>query len=301
VREHIIDGFEFWGVNHAFLSLWHPAGVAWRRSRYARPDVRLFCGKLADNLSSPFFARMCQLKAMKVISMAHFAAPAASSTPPLPQGPVLTLPAGVVGVLNAGRVYGYDRWLMAVGVCPDLFIVLTCVSERQVPAVLREQLAGYLAACGVQVVRLRLRFPVGWHVRGSLARTLVFWIFRCVENLSISLPPRLGIDRPRLALSIRGQAEQAQEEWEWLGRIWRSMEDEFPAALPQLDSLLWEISHGWEVRWALILRDAVQYGYISAADQADVERCDRAWIMLIQRYLVPRGYKVLPTTMARLL
>jgi hypothetical protein len=45
----------------------------------------------------------------------------------------------------------------------------------------------------------------------------------------------------------------------------------------------------------------VQYGYISAADQADVEGCDRAWIVLIERYLIPHGYKVLPATMARLL
>jgi hypothetical protein len=88
---------------------------------------------------------------MNVTSMGHFAAPAASATP-LPQGPTLNLPGGVVGVLDGGRVFAYDRWVLAVGVCPELCIVLTCASERHSPAVIREQLAGYLAACGTEVV-----------------------------------------------------------------------------------------------------------------------------------------------------
>jgi len=237
---------------------------------------------------------------MKVIAISNFAAPAANATP-LPQGPILSLPGGVVGVLDAGRVYAYDRWVMALGVCPELFIVLTCVSERQVPAVLREQLAGYLAACGAQIVRLQLRFPLGWHVRGDLDRTVGYWVFRFVENMSIALEPSFAIDRPRLALPVDVLAAQAHEEWDLVGKIWRTMEEEFPGAMPHLNSFLWEISHAWEIRWALILRDAVQYGYISAADQVVVERCDRAWTAVIGRYLVPSGYEVLPATMARLL
>ncbi|MGA3213172.1 MAG: hypothetical protein ABSD20_17860 [Terriglobales bacterium] len=237
---------------------------------------------------------------MNVISMAHFAAPAARATP-LPLGPALTLPGGVVGVLDAGRVFAYDRWVVAVGLSPDLFLVLTCACERHSPAAIREQLAGYLSACGAEVVRLQLRFPLGWHVRGGLARTLVFWIFRFVESMSISREPMLGIDRPRLALPIGIQATQAREEWEWVGRIWRTMEEEFPATLPQLDWLLWAISHRWEVRWALILRDAEQFGYLLKEDKLTVGLCDRAWIALIRRYLGPYGYEMLPATMTRLL
>ena len=237
---------------------------------------------------------------MNAISMAHFAAPAAISTP-LPTGPTLALPGGVVGVLNAGRVFAFDRWVVALGVSPDLFIVLTCAGERHSPPALREQLAGYLAACGADVVRLQIRFPLGWHVCGSLARTTVYWIFHYVGIMSISMEPRLGNDRPRLALPIAGQATEARDEWLWLGRVWQAMEDELPAALPQLDWLLWEISHRWEVRWSLILRDAEQFGYLLPGDRTHIELCDRAWITLIERYLVPHGYLPRPATTARLL
>jgi len=237
---------------------------------------------------------------MNVTSMGHFAAPAASATP-LPQGPTLTLPGGVVGVLDGGRVFAYDRWVVAVGVSTDLFLVLTCASERHSPAALREQLAGYLAACGAEVVRLHLRFPLGWHVRGSLARTIVFWAFRFVENMSISREPMLGTDRPRLALPIDVQATQAREEWEYVARIWRAMEEDYPAALPQLDWLLWQISQWWEVRWALILRDAEKFGYLLKKDEVDVRLCDRVWNALVRQYLVPHGYEILPATVTRLL
>jgi hypothetical protein len=298
--EHIIDSFEFWGVEHAFLCLWHPAGAAKRRSRNAGWMCVFSVGNLRIIFGSPFSACACQLKPMTVISMAHFGAPAASSTP-LPRGPILTLPGGVVGVLGAGRVFAFDRWVVAVSVSPDLFLMVNGVSEKHSPAFIREQLAGYLAACGAEVERLRLRFPLGWYVRGGLARTTVFWILCLIEGMSISREPMLGINRPRLALPIGVQAAQAHDEWLLVGRIWRMMEEEFPAALPQLAWVLLEISHRWEVRWALILRDAEQFGYLWKADQVDVARCDRAWIALVRQYLVPHGYEMLPATAARLL
>jgi hypothetical protein len=79
------------------------------------------------------------------------------------------------------------------------------------------------------------------------------------------------------------------------------MEDEFSGTTPQLDWLLWEVSHRWEVRWALILRDAEQFGYLLPGDRTHIELCDRAWIKLIERYLVPHSYLPLPASTARLL
>jgi hypothetical protein len=237
---------------------------------------------------------------MNTVSIAHFAAPAAHCTP-LPTGRALALPGGLLGICNDGRVFVHDRWVVAVGISPELYFVLTCVAERQVPAVLREQLAGYLSACGAEVVRLQIRFPLGWHLHGGLSRMIVCWVFRFIETLCISLQPSLGLDRPRLAVPISVLANQAQAEWVWIGLVWEMMEDEFPAALPQLDWLLWKISHRWELRWALILRDATQSDLISARDQAAIELCDRAWIALIRRFLVPHGYEVLPASTSRLL
>ncbi|MGO8698181.1 MAG: hypothetical protein ACLQVY_10740 [Limisphaerales bacterium] len=237
---------------------------------------------------------------MNAISIANFAAPAANGTR-LPTGRALALPGGVLGICDNGRVFVHDRWIVAVGISPELFIVLTCVSERQVPAALREQLVGYLTACGAEVVCLQIRFPWSWHAKGSLLRTIIFWIFRLVETLSISLEPNLGQDRPRLALPIGAMAQQTQAEWLWIGQIWRMIEDEFPSALPQLDWLLWELSHRWELRWALILRDGEDFGLVSPEDRTYVELCDRAWVALIRRQLVPHGYEMLPATMARLL
>jgi hypothetical protein len=237
---------------------------------------------------------------MSALSIARFAAPATSSIP-LPTGPTLALPGGVLGVCDAGRVFVFDRWLVAVAVSADFFIVLSCVSERQVPGILREQLAGYLSALGAEVVRLRIRFPLGWHLRGSLSRTIIFWVFRFIETLSVSLEPNLGRDRPRLALPIGILARQAHEEWLWIARILGSIADECPAELPPLDWLLWEMSHRWEIKWALTLRDAEQYGYITPEDRTEVELCDRAWIALIRGRLIPHGYVLLPDTMARML
>jgi hypothetical protein len=48
------------------------------------------------------------------------------------------------------------------------------------------------------------------------------------------------------------------------------MELEYPRALLPLDWVLWEISHRWELQWALKLRDAEQFDSISPEEQAQI-------------------------------
>jgi hypothetical protein len=237
---------------------------------------------------------------MNPLPIAHFSAPVTNLTP-LPAGPVLQLPGGLLGVFNHGRVLVHGRWVIAVGVAPSLFVVLGPCSARYVPLVLKEQLAGYLTACGAEVLRLHVRFPVLWLNAGDLARTFVFWINRLVASLSISTPPSLAITRPRLALPIGEMASRARQEWGWIGVIWNSIKTEYPQALAPLDYLLWETSHAWELRWGLTLRDAEQMNDISLPERFEVERCDRVWVGLIREYLEPHGYAMLPDTVARLL
>jgi hypothetical protein len=237
---------------------------------------------------------------MSIASVARFASPAAGLTP-LPPGPALELPAGILGVCNGGRVFVHDRWTVGVGVCPDLFLVLGSVSHRHMPPILKEQLVGYLTACGAQVLRLQIRFPLGWYLGTDLAHVISFWVFRWVETLSVSLEPSLGAMRPRYALAIGSLAERARSEWSWIGAIWRSLELEYPCALLTLDWLLWEISHRWELQWLLKLRDAERFDSISPEEQAQIQCCDRTWFALVRRYLEPHGYVPLPQSTARLL
>jgi hypothetical protein len=43
--EHLIDSFEFWGIEHVFCVFGIRQGVARRQSRRPRLDVLFFCGK----------------------------------------------------------------------------------------------------------------------------------------------------------------------------------------------------------------------------------------------------------------
>ena len=219
----------------------------------------------------------------------------------LPIGPALNLPAGILGVFNRGMVFSHGPWVVAVGVGPTLFFILDVGSSRCAPAIVREQLVGYLSACGVEVLRLRIRFPLTWHNSADLRRTVIYWVFAYVETLFISVEPTFGKGQSRGCVPIGISARQARAEWLWLGGIWRAIEDECPQALPQADWLLWEVSRRWEVRWSLIIRDAERNDSITAEERAEVEQCDRVWANLIRRYLERHGYEMIPHSVARLL
>ena len=128
--------------------------------------------------------------------------------------------------------------------------------------------------------------------------TVRFWAYRFLDTLTITELAAFGGRRPRFALPIGGQARRAQYEWVWFGMIWREIKDCLPDGFQQRD-WFWEISRRWELRWAQLLADA--RGFVSAEEMADVARCDRTWWALVREHLVPRGYRPLPDTMARLL
>jgi hypothetical protein len=195
----------------------------------------------------------------------------------------------------------HGPWIIAVGVAPDLFCVLGTCSERQVPPAIKEQLTGYLFACGIHVVRLSIRFPLRWHASARLDGTLAFWIGRWVDTLSISMGGQVGVKRTRLALPIGELAFQAWREWALVLEIWSAVEAEHASALPLLTRLLWEVSRRWEIRWALALSDAARYDYVTPQERAQVGQCDSTWMILVRRYLHPRGYMLLSDTIARLL
>lgn len=236
---------------------------------------------------------------MSVVPITCFSA--GSNSIPLPSGPLLQLPGGSLGVCNHGRVFAHAKWVIAVGVAPDLFLVLGNFARRNVPLTVCEQLVGYLTACGAEVVRLRIRFPLWWHNPGELRRTTEYWTREFLSGLSIALEPQLGATRPQIILPVGVLARQAGLEWSLVIRISRALEEEHPGAFPQFQSLLWDISRRWEIRWNLVLRDAERRQVISRMERADIERCDRAWIPLFRRYLEPHGYELLPPTLVRLI
>ena len=231
----------------------------------------------------------------------RFASATLRSLTPLPTGPTLELPGGLLGVYNGGQVLVHGRWVVSVGIAEGLFIVLGASSERHACRTLLEQLTGYLCACGAEVLRGRIRFPLAWHDNRDLGRTILFWVHRFVGTLSVSLEARLDLHRPNFVLPIADLARQARKEWLWIQAIMRSIEDDYTELLPGIEWLLWDISHAWEIRWSLTLRDAEHRESINLEERAAIEQCDRTWVVLARRHLEPRGYRLLSQTLVRLL
>ena len=225
----------------------------------------------------------------------------AATAPRLPPGPILELPAGDAGVTNRGSVFFHGRWIMAVAISDEVVLVVQNCPERRVPLALREQLTGYLACLGCQVLRVRIRFPLEWHNPGNLVATLVFWAERFLDGLTISLEADLSRARPRLALPVDILARYARREWEQVWAVWSAFGSMYPGLLPQISSLLAIVVRRWELHWALQLRDAEKRDDVTRLDRAEVEACDRTLASIVRLYAEPFGYRMLPPTTMRLL
>jgi len=58
------------------------------------------------------------------------------------------------------------------------------------------------------------------------------------------------------------------------------------------------LSRRWEQQWNAILKTTEEH--LTGETMKQVNRCDEAWLAVVQKYL-PHGYRIQPETIARML
>jgi hypothetical protein len=233
--------------------------------------------------------------------VSHFAQEFSPVTP-LPTGPVMHLPAGNMGVLDFGRLFFYDQWVVAVGLSPHVFLVSRARDDRYVPGRLLDQLLGYLAACECEVIPVDFRFPLGWRRNSSFPAVLNLWaaqFFTESDRLlfMVQLPYS---NQTMISLPLNNIAEDGAIYWGAAGFVAGAIFKDVQVQ-NSLRPVLARISAAWELRWNTLLNQLTVKDSISLEDREWIQWCDQAWSAVVRTHLEPFGYEMHAASLARLI
>lgn len=214
----------------------------------------------------------------------------------------ISLPSGHVGASDEDRVFYFEQMVVAVKVSALLCIATKPRDYRTQPPVLLEQLVGYCAGRGAEVLRAPIRFPTGWHRQGNLEKTTGFWVqsFLSSARERFCYFERLGFRDPPVLLSLQVHADCALQFWRDALLLARALQSDWPEILTQIRPTFLEVAKNWEMRWNTTLSQA-EIEHQPSADWALVSRVDRAWTAFVREYLAPFGYAMQCQSIARLL
>jgi hypothetical protein len=235
------------------------------------------------------------------LALSHFAQKISPVTR-LPTGPVLALPAGNLGVMDAGRVFYYHRWLVAVGLSPEVFLMVRPRDDRYIPGQLLNQLVGYLAACECKLIPADFRFPLAWRRGSSFAAVRNLWaaqFFSESDWLFFQVPLPYS-SQPVISLPLFNIAEDGATYWRAAGLVAGAMFDDLSAE-NSIRPVLSRISAAWERRWNTLLDRLTEWDSITPEDREMIMRCDEAWAAVVREHLEPHGYMMQPASISRLL
>lgn len=221
---------------------------------------------------------------------------------PLPPGPTLALPAGELGVLDGGRLFYHGPWVIAVGIAPDVFVVVRERSDRFVPGRLLHSLLGYLTACGCNLIPADIRCPVSWRMGSSAESIRGQWTLHVLRegNQLMFNAKLIACNTPPILLPLATVAEDGETYWRSAGLVADAMQSDAHATESMIRPLLWQMSAAWERHWHKALSLEAADGF-SSESEAAVRRCDEAWASVVRAHLAPHGYQVQPASLARLL
>ena len=158
---------------------------------------------------------------MSTLTLNQFAQPTSQVTP-LPGGPYLTLPSGIVNVFDSGRLFAANhQWVIALGLSSRVFLAVRERTERYVSSRLLHELLGYLAACDCEVIPLDFRCPLAWRQSGSLESVRGLWArqFFHESDRYLLTGPDSYRTHPFLALPLANIAEDAAIFWRAAGLV----------------------------------------------------------------------------------
>jgi hypothetical protein len=215
----------------------------------------------------------------------------------------LTLPAGFVQVLEEQRIYAIAGWVVAVGVSSTVFLVARPRPQPPFPSALLEQLTGYLAGRGAEVIRTDIRFPLGWQQYGTSRSTIRFWLLHFMaegwkRRLLVTIPPHKGYP---IVLPLAAGAEAALHFWSEVLLLMNALAQDDPESMLKFRPTLWEVAQVWERHWGGTVEHTKKNSTVRSEDWLAVGDADRAWANVVREHLEPHGYVTRPEMMARLL
>ena len=221
---------------------------------------------------------------------------------PLPAGPTLMLPMGIIQVQDHGRLIVNGSWIVAVGISPKVFLVAIHYRDdyQFIHPRLLHELIGYLVACGCKVFyMIDYRCPLHWRNKGSFDDLRRHWARRFLNDQASQLvDPLAWSTKPRKIGSLAEMAEHCWVQWRTLDVVSDALLKE-PSEENWLRPNLEHLAHRWEWQWNKILRTTEES--LTGETGKQVNRCDEAWLAVVRKYLVPHGYQIQPGTTARML
>ena len=229
-------------------------------------------------------------------------APVLPPVTPLPVGPALMLPMGILQVQDNGRLISNGSWIVAVGISPKVFLVAMHYRDdyQFIHPRLLHELIGYLVACGGKIFYIEdYRCPLIWRCKGSFTDIRRLWSRRFInDRMSMLVDPLASSAKPRKIGSLADMAEHCWIQWRTIDVVSEALLSE-PPAEPWLWPKLAHLSRRWERQWNKILRTTAES--LTGETGKQVNRCDEAWLAVVRKYLVPHSYQMQGETTARML
>jgi len=212
----------------------------------------------------------------------------------------ISVPAGTVTAQNG--LFLHSRSIIGVFLSGHVAIIRIPRWRSQDPAVLIEQLVGWLCARGYSVVRVRMFFPLLLpSPRKQPPVLLDSWVIHSVRTHLARLASRCPRDLPRAVLmpaAVRDVLYAGREFWRDTAALMNGLEKTNPNLVLAIAPTLVDVARAWEFRIARLLLRARAEGWIRRKDINLVATCDRAWKACVD--YVP-AYEILAETTARLL
>jgi hypothetical protein len=212
----------------------------------------------------------------------------------------IVIPAGTVTAQN--NLFLHSRSVLGFFLSGRVAVIRIPRWRTQDPAMLIEQLVGWLCARGFSVVRVRVFFPVLWASGRRKAPVQIDdWVIHAARThlakLSIECPRDLPL-AARMPAAIRDVLRAGVGFWRDTAILLHGLESTDSNLMLAVAPTLIDVARAWEFRIARLERRARSEGWIRRRDINQIAACDRAWKTCVN--YVPE-YKILAETTARLL
>ena len=225
----------------------------------------------------------------------------AKPSPPWPFSPLLELPGGTLHNYGGGKILSGQKFVYAVGLSPQHFIVVERAPGVGPVQPVLEQAVGFLWGLGARVQRVKLRCPISWFSDSSgdfqWKRCVVFFARVC-QGTDPTDPPWIPANvMPVVPVGVVASA--GMDHWLRMEQILDGIEAADADLLSELGSTLAGMARRWEFYLARTILLSQKVGEYDASDQDLVAQCDRVFYRILTKF--EPGYELLPATIARLL
>ena len=226
---------------------------------------------------------------------------AAKKPPAVPwsQGPLLELPAGDLRNDGAGRVLSAQQFILAVGLSPGHYAVVSRAPGIGPVGPVLEQAVGFLYGRGAQITRVTARCPMSWFQDSTgdfLWRRCVLYFARVFLWATPAEAPWIPAKIwPAIALGT--VVGHGRAHWTNVARLLEGLEAGDQDLLLQLGGSLASLGRRWEYYLAQMVARAQRADEFGPGERAAVAQCDHLFCSIMTRY--EPGYELLPATIAR--